>query len=213
MARTETSNTNKNIQIEVPKKSYQVYNILPRENSTNNVFSATDNRSSILTSIYNNTNARRPHQAEEEDKLRHNDQRIMTPNTDEKTFSIYNRISKANTENRGSILISIYNNTNAKRTNSGRAYNTDESFEMGNAWMKPAAHKINNSDRSSTVDSSMSKRSTFQTKKETSDINHQLNNESGGSLSGGLYNFKEWAGGYIFGNGRETSVSHILKTS
>ena len=59
----------------------------------------------------------------------------------------------------------------------------------------------------------MSKISTFQTKKETSDINHQLNNESGDSLSGGSYHFKEWVGNYLFGNGRKTSVSHILKTS
>ena len=136
------SDPHKNVPIEVPKKPYEVYNILSKENTVNNVWSTTGNTGSILISIYNNTNAKRPHQEEENDILKHNDQRITTSDTNKKPYPADNMPSKENTENQGSILISIYNNTNGRRNDSEQIHNIEESIEMGNAWIKPQTSEI-----------------------------------------------------------------------
>ncbi len=91
MLRPSTSYTNENSQIEVPKKSYQVYNISAKEGGVSRDYSSI--------------------------------------------------------ESQGSILVSIYNSMNVIRSNSVAARNTEQSIEMGNAWMK--------SPTSGTVDSNM----------------------------------------------------------
>ena len=58
IVQTTTSQMNANSLIEVPKKSYQISNILSRENSTNRDGSMIDNQGSILVSIYNTTHGR-----------------------------------------------------------------------------------------------------------------------------------------------------------
>jgi hypothetical protein len=61
MSRTTTPQTNQSSQIEVPRKSYQVYNILGRENSmsSNRSTATVDSQGSILKLIYDRTNGRR----------------------------------------------------------------------------------------------------------------------------------------------------------
>jgi hypothetical protein len=82
MLRTTTPITTENNPIEVPRKSYQVYNILSQKSSANSVCSTPDSE--------------------------------------------------------GSILVAIYNNTNARRVNNLPTYNTKESIEMTNTWMHPS---------------------------------------------------------------------------
>ena len=168
--RATPSDPHKNVQIEVPKKPYEVYNILSKENTVNNVCSTTDNRGSILISIYNNTNAKRPQQEEEQDILRHYDQSIIKSDTNKKPHPANSVPSKEITENQGSILISIYNNTNGRCINSEQTHNTKESIEMGNAWIKPQTSEIINNDIL------VSRRGTLPhvlTGQERFDINHQ----------------------------------------
>lgn len=70
-----------------------------------------------------------------------------------KTYQVYNISSNANnvnmnsstTESQGSILVSMYNNTNGRRANSMGAKNHQESLEMGNAWTQPRSNEIVNS--------------------------------------------------------------------
>ena len=146
MARVMPSDPHKNVQIEVPKKPYEVYNILSKENTVSNLYSTTGNQGSILISIYNNTNAKRPRQEEEEDILGHNDQRTTTSDTNKKPHPANNMPSKEITENQGSILISIYNNTNGRGIDSEQIHNTKESIEMGNTWIKSQTSEIINND-------------------------------------------------------------------
>jgi hypothetical protein len=198
MVPTTTRDINQNVQIEVPRKSYQVYDIHSRENTANSVFSTNDNQGSILTWIYNTTNARHRSQEEEKDKSRHSYRtsstegmvRTVTPNTNEnvqtevkkKPDLVYNTLSKEHTGYEGSILISRYNSTNGKRTNSGRTPNTEESFEMGNAWMKPPVPEIMNNDvptarHVTLADSSVRQMSNFKTIRESFHIDHHLGNQ------------------------------------
>ena len=171
MVRATPSDLHKNIQIEVPKKPYEVYNILSKENTVNNVWSTTGNRGSILISIYKSTNAKRSYQKEEEDVLRNNDQRVMTSDTNKEPYPADNMISKENSEHRGSILISIYNNTNGRRIDSQEIHNTEESIEMGNAWIKPRTSEIDNNDISIPRRVTSPHTSTGQ---EKFDISHQI---------------------------------------
>lgn len=55
----ETSGTLNNSMIEVPKKSYQVFNIASKSNNMDMNSSTIDNRGSILVTMYNNTNGKR----------------------------------------------------------------------------------------------------------------------------------------------------------
>jgi len=72
--------------------------------------------------------------------------RIRKPS---KSYQVYNIVSKNDSinsngsiiESESSILVSIYNNTNAKCANSVRTANNEQSFEMGNAWMQPQTHE------------------------------------------------------------------------
>jgi hypothetical protein len=180
MVPTTTPDINQNIPIEVPRKSYQVYDIHSRENTANSVFSTNDNQGSILSWIYNTTNARRRSQEEGKDKLRHSCPtsniegmvRTMTPDTKEivpievqkKTYQVHNTLSKEHTGYEGSILISRYNSTNGKN-------NIDQSFEMENTWMQETTPpKIMNDDvpigrHIMSADSAVSQVSNFKTTK------------------------------------------------
>ena len=82
ISHTRTSDINENAPIEVPRKSYQVYDISSQTNS--------------ICSIQNNE---------------------------------------------GSILVAVYNNTNAGRPNSLPPNNSDEASAMGNAWTHPATNE------------------------------------------------------------------------
>jgi hypothetical protein len=189
MLRTTTPNTNENSQLEVPKKSYQVYNILPKQNSANSFYSSIDNQ--------------------------------------------------------GSILISIYNNTNGRAANSVPTPNTEESMGMGNAWVQPRLREAINSNRPisrrvTMPSSSVSPASNFKATNERFNINHSFNDQenvrafstspfgSAGHFSvmqsrletsselgqsrrsdGGLYNFKEWTRVYLFGSEHKTGLPRI----
>jgi hypothetical protein len=67
--------------------------------------------------------------------------RIRKPS---KNYQVYNILSKNNSattvsstiDSESSILVTMYNNTNARRANSVRTPNTEQSFEMGNAWIR-----------------------------------------------------------------------------
>ena len=60
LSRTTTSFTSEqNTLIEVPKKSYEVFKIVSKENSMNIGGSAMENNESILVKMYKNTNGRR----------------------------------------------------------------------------------------------------------------------------------------------------------
>ncbi len=59
MARTTTSNPNENVPIELPKRSYQVYNILSKQNSMHSNCASVESEGSILVAVYNNTNGKR----------------------------------------------------------------------------------------------------------------------------------------------------------
>lgn len=85
--------------------------------------------------------------------------RIRKPS---KSYQVYNILSKKESRNsttsivesEPSILVSIYNNTNVKRANRLSTISKEESFEMGNAWMKPKTHEDNIfSERSLTLNS------------------------------------------------------------
>jgi hypothetical protein len=128
MARKTKPNTNENIQIEVPKKSYKVYNIHSQQNSANNVSSTT--------------------------------------------------------ECQGSILVAIYNNTNANRIDSGPTHNyTEQSFEMKqNTWMRPSTKeaingKISMGQRATHADFSANKISNFKSTGRSCDVNHSINKQ------------------------------------
>jgi hypothetical protein len=56
MLQTSTSCTNENSQIEVPKKSYQVYNVSAKEGGVSRDYSNIGSQESILISIYNKMN-------------------------------------------------------------------------------------------------------------------------------------------------------------
>ena len=181
---SSTLDANKNVQIEVPKKSYQVYDVLSRENTADNVHSTTGNQ--------------------------------------------------------GSILISIYNRTNANRANSVLSHNTEQSFKMGNAWMQPLNREaVNNNvplNRPATLSSSSVRQvSSFRTMKETFNIDDpeavrgfskpafntgrfsipqsepkttfRINRSR--SVGGGPSNFQEWARIYLFGHEHNTGIPRI----
>ena len=57
--RIETSQSFENSPIEVPQRSYQVYNMTSESNSTNMKSSTNNGQGSILVSIYNHTNGKR----------------------------------------------------------------------------------------------------------------------------------------------------------
>jgi hypothetical protein len=188
MLRTTTPSTTENVPIEVPQKSYQVYNILSQKNNSNDVGS--------------------------------------TP------------------ESEGSILVAIYNNTNARRAKNVPTRNSEQSFEMGNAWMQPSTNENINSDsslnrRATFADFSIGKGSnmkpinkSFQTIRQSSNqenmrIFHspsfntgqmsvlQSPSEStsdfgqGHSFSRSLSNFKDWSRSYLFGGKNHTKVSDM----
>lgn len=76
--------------------------------------------------------------------------------------------------------MSMYNNTNGKRTNSVRSNNTEDSIEMGNAWMRTlSAETINNElpmgRRVTLGASSVSEVRNSKTKNESFNASHQLN--------------------------------------
>ncbi len=62
-----------------------------------------------------------------------------------KSYQVHSILSHQNSSNsidlaaesEGSILVAIYNNTNARHTNSTPTHNTEQSLEMGNTWMQP----------------------------------------------------------------------------
>ncbi len=66
-----------------------------------------------------------------------------------KSYQVYNILPTQNPANsvsptiasEGSILVTIYNNTNARRDNSVRTNNTEHALEMGNAWMQPRTNE------------------------------------------------------------------------
>ena len=58
LSRTTSLATSENLPLEVPKKSYQVYNILSQKQSVDSVSSNIEGEESILVSMYNNTNGR-----------------------------------------------------------------------------------------------------------------------------------------------------------
>jgi hypothetical protein len=192
MVQKSTPNTNENLPIEVPKKSYQVYNMLSQKNSANSVCSTT--------------------------------------------------------ESEGSILMTIYNNTNARRADSVRTPNTDQSFEMGNAWMQPLPHETIHSEipinRHATLpDFSMSKVSNIKATNQSFDIKRQLSHQENvrafstppfntdhfsvlhspsekpcgidrdHSFTGRLYNFRDWTRLYLFGREHDTGMPRIRRRS
>ena len=67
-----------------------------------------------------------------------------------KSYQVFNIASKPNNmgmdsptmHNRGSILVSLYNNTNGRRTHVVGTKEHTESLEMGNAWTQPETSKI-----------------------------------------------------------------------
>jgi len=107
-----------------------------------------------------------------------------------KNYQVYNIFSKENsankisstTDNQESILISIYNSTNGSRCNRVGTNNTEESFKMGNARMRPRTNQAINRDipltRSITMaGSSASEARNFKATNENFIMNHQLNDQ------------------------------------
>jgi hypothetical protein len=167
---TTTLNTTENAPIEVPQKSYQVYNIHSSKNSSNSICATTP-------------------------------------------------------ESEGSILVTMYNNTNARRAN------TEESFEMGNAWIHPSNDESMNSENSLTQFSSSRRvpnmrtttnesflvnrqpsiqqtRSTFSSPSATMSDIGQGHNSSSKS-----FNFKDWTRLYLFGHKPDTGLPRISRPS
>jgi hypothetical protein len=122
-----TSSTTTNVPIEVPRKTYQVYNILSPKSTSNSI--------------------------------------IGSP-----------------LESEGSILVAIYNSTNAKYASSVPTCNIEQSLEMGNAWMQPKTPETIDSEvsiirRTTVADSSKNKWSNMGATHESFHINRQLSNQ------------------------------------
>lgn len=185
---TTTSHANENSEIDVPKKSYQVYNIFSKKSNANSDCS--------------------------------------------------------NIDSQGSILFSIYNNTNGRCTNNVQTHNTEESMEMGNAWIQPRTSEVINSDipiprRITWASSSVNEVRNLKAKNESFLVGHQINDQinsrsfstppfNTGNFSilpsqlrttseigesrrsnSSLYNFKGWARIYLFGSEQKTGISPI----
>jgi hypothetical protein len=173
--------------------------------------------------------------------------RTTTPNTTanapievlRKSYQVYNIHSPkhssnsvcATPESEGSILVSIYNNTNARRANRVLTCNTEQSFEMGNAWMYPSNDETINSEISITrrailADSSSSKMSNIRATNKSFQIDRQLSNQQnmgtlsspsdigqGHSSSGESFNFKDWTRLYLFGHKPDTGMPRMPRPS
>jgi hypothetical protein len=184
MMQTMTPHTNQKSQIEIPKQSYQVYNIHSEEESVNK------DRSAI--------------------------------------------------NNQGSILVAIYNSMNGRRVQNGRTDDAEQSFKMGNAWMKSSTRNTIDSDipetqRVTSADPYTNEGKIFKLTNKSATINHQSNSqinmrcfstppfdiEQPSSLESSFEtksdnwqsqnvgskrsNFKDWTRIYLFGKNHKTS--------
>jgi hypothetical protein len=182
------SDMNENLRIRKPSKSYQVYDIFPK------------NDSASIASPY--------------------------------------------VRSESSILVTIYNNTNAKRTSNVRTPNMDQSFEMKNVWIQPQTHEeivdSTSTDRHVTSETcSTNKISNFTGANVSMNINRSLSDQDRlelsspvtfqsdhcnslqsplthkskigrpQSLAGSAIDFGQLARKYILGNGHQTKVSNV----
>lgn len=151
--------------------------------------------------------------------------------------------TSSNIEGEGSILVSIYNNTNRGKSDN------EQSFEMNNVWMRPSMHDtsitndITTNSRTAFADTSFNDGRNFKITNDSVIVNHQLNNPTCmRSFSVPTFqnnrpsmvqsptqaivetvqtpppvrnpsNFKEWTRVYLFGREQQTGAPRIQRTS
>jgi hypothetical protein len=189
MSRTAIPQTHENSQIKVPKKSYQVYNILPERNSVNSFCSSIDSQGSILIPIYNNVNGRCANsiQAKKTGKRIEIGNSWMQPQNSEASNShtpITRRMPSGNS--------TANELRNCKATN--------ENFNINHSFSDPK-----NARAFSTPLFNTDHFSTSQSRLKTTPEIEQSQHFGGSSL-----NFKEWARIYLFGSEHKT-VSPLIQ--
>jgi len=150
---------------------------------------------------------------------------IEVPKISYKVYNIHSQQNNANnvsstTECEGSILVAIYNNTNANRTDSRPTHNyTEQSFQIKqNAWMRPSTEEpingnISMGQRITYTDFSENKISNFKSKGRSGDVNHPINKQerirsfSTPSLNTGNVNVFQSSSEAQFGNDTDRNLN------
>jgi hypothetical protein len=194
MARKTQPNMNESVQIEVPKKSYKVYNIHSQQNSANNVNSTTEYGGSILVAIYNSTNGNRTDSG-------------PTHNDTEQSFEM-----KENTWTRPSTEETINGNISMDQHTTHADFSANKISNIKSTGrIFDVNHSINKQERTrsfSTPSLNTDNGNVFQSSSETAfgtGVNRNFNSSS--------TNFTDWSRRYMFGRKIDIGAPGISRPS
>ena len=175
-AQVQASQTLENSTIEVPKKSYHVYNMTTKTSNVDMCSSADNGRGSILVSIYNNTNGRRTDGARAQDNV-------------ESLEMSYTKTQPEISERNASVLVKVGEQTSWSPSKQNRIISSPTNRE--NNFRAPSLPSFG-TDR---VDH-------LQSRSETSFQMNQSQQFNDNSLG-----LKDWSRIYLFGTGSKTDIS------